>query len=394
MSFLAPLALIATAIIGPIILAMYLLKLRREERTVSSTFLWGRMVRDVEANAPWQKLRRNWLLLLQLLILLLLALALARPFFMTAGIAGRNLILIIDRSASMGATDVSSNRLQAARDEAIRLIDQLPDQGRATVIAAGGSMAVPASATSNRRELRSAIEQIELHYASGSDLTQPLMLASALAAREDDSEIVLISDGNVSIPSDLTVPTDVRYFPIGRSDNNMAISAMALQPIAGGQNLFVQVSQYGSDTVTRRVDIALDDTLFNAYNVTLEPGQSQSIVVEVPAQVAVAQARLADGDDFPLDDRAWAVSRLGEATNVRLVSPGNRFLETALDLMPGVNTMLVPETTTAFAETVAQVPVTILDGVVPPELPPGNLSLLRRHRAPTSFRSPARSTFR
>ena len=66
MSFLAPLALISALVIGPIIVAMYILKLRREEHTVSSTFLWQRMVRDVEANAPWQKLRRNLLLLLQL----------------------------------------------------------------------------------------------------------------------------------------------------------------------------------------------------------------------------------------------------------------------------------------------------------------------------------------
>ncbi|MBC8076742.1 MAG: BatA domain-containing protein, partial [Chloroflexales bacterium] len=37
MAFLTPLALLAAAVIGPIIVAMYLLKLRREERTVSST---------------------------------------------------------------------------------------------------------------------------------------------------------------------------------------------------------------------------------------------------------------------------------------------------------------------------------------------------------------------
>src|SRR5919206_2131346 len=114
MSFLAPLALVSALIVGPIIIAMYLLKLRREERTVSSTFLWQRMVRDVEANAPWQKLRRNLLLLLQLLLLLALILALARPYFLTTGIAGRNLIVIVDRSASMGATDVQPTRLDAA----------------------------------------------------------------------------------------------------------------------------------------------------------------------------------------------------------------------------------------------------------------------------------------
>ena len=92
MSFLTPLALIGALVLGPIIVAMYLLKLRREERRVSSTFLWQRVVRDVEANAPWQKLRRNLLLLLQLLLLLLLVLALALPFFLTNGIAGKNLI--------------------------------------------------------------------------------------------------------------------------------------------------------------------------------------------------------------------------------------------------------------------------------------------------------------
>src|SRR5262245_48968835 len=133
MAFLTPLALISALIVGPIIVAMYLLKLRREERRVSSTFLWKRVVRDVEANAPWQKLRRNILLLLQLLLLLLLALALARPFFRTTGIAGRNLIVIVDRSASMAATDVQPSRLDAAKQQAVRLIDQLPDGGRATI---------------------------------------------------------------------------------------------------------------------------------------------------------------------------------------------------------------------------------------------------------------------
>jgi len=390
MSFLAPLALISALIIGPIIVAMYLLKLRREDRRVSSTFLWQRIVRDVEANAPWQKLRRNLLLLLQLLLLLLLALALARPFFRTAGIAGRNLIVIVDRSASMQATDVAPSRLEAAKKEAIDLIDQLPDGGRATVIAAGGQMEVPVAATTDRRQLRDAIDGISARNGGGSDLAQALTLAAALSSREADSEVAIISDGNVSFPPEIKMPATVRYFPIGQRRENVAISAVALQPSAAGQTLFAQATNYGPSAATRRLDIYLDDMLFNAYNLTLDPdpNHGQSIVVEVPAQVRKAEARLVDEsntDALPADDRGYAVGIAGEGTNVRLVSPGNRFLETALRLLPSVKTTLVPTSTATFTETAAQVPLTILDAVVPATLPPGNLFFIAPTRSTDYF---------
>jgi len=388
MSFLAPFALLSALIIGPIIVAMYLLKLRREDRRVSSTFLWQRIVRDVEANAPWQKLRRNLLLLLQLLLLALLALALARPFFRTAGIAGRNLILIIDRSASMQATDVAPSRLEAAKRQAIDLIDQLPDGGRATVIAAGGQMEVPVAATTDRRQLRDAIDGISTRNGGGSDLAQALTLAAALSSREADSEVAIISDGNVTFPPEIKMPATVRYFPIGQRRENVAISAVALQPSAAGQTLFAQATNYGPSAATRRMDIYLDDTLFNAYNLTLDPTREQSIVAEVPAQVRKAEARLVDEtntDALPADDRGYAVSTAGEGTNVRLISPGNRFLETALGLLPSVKTTLVPTSTATFTETAAQVPLTILDAVVPATLPPGNLFFIAPTRSTDYF---------
>ena len=62
MPFLAPLAL-AGLLFLPVVLAMYLLELRRDEAVVPSTMLWQKLVADVEANAPWQKLRRSLLLL-------------------------------------------------------------------------------------------------------------------------------------------------------------------------------------------------------------------------------------------------------------------------------------------------------------------------------------------
>ncbi|MDQ3701318.1 MAG: BatA domain-containing protein, partial [Chloroflexota bacterium] len=105
MTLLAPLALLGLVFV-PLIVAFYLLRLRRHERTVSSTFLWQALVRDVEANAPWQRLRRSLLLLLQLLVVVALVLVVARPSGERAAGLARDLVLVVDASASMAATDV------------------------------------------------------------------------------------------------------------------------------------------------------------------------------------------------------------------------------------------------------------------------------------------------
>ena len=49
MPFLAPLALLGLAFL-PLIVLFYLLKLRRDERRVSSTYLWRQLVQDVHAD--------------------------------------------------------------------------------------------------------------------------------------------------------------------------------------------------------------------------------------------------------------------------------------------------------------------------------------------------------
>lgn len=386
MNFIAPLAFALAALI-PVIIAMYLLKLRREERTVSSTFLWQRMVRDVEANAPWQKLRRNLLLLLQLLLLIALMFGLARPYLLTTGIAGRNLVLIIDRSASMASTDVGGGtRLDAAKQEALRLIDQLPDGGRATVIAVGGQMEVPVSASTDRRELRNAVTDLTIRNGGGSDLTQALALAGALAAREFDSEVAIISDGQVTTPPEAKLPVPVQFFPIGSRGDNTAISALVLQAAPGGQRLFVQATNYGTAPVQRRMIVEIDQgqglELFNAYDVTVDPGQERSVVADVPNTVRQARARLEGNDALPLDDTAWATSAGTDKATVRIVTDGNRFLDAAFKLLPGLQVTNVPTTTTTFTDTAA---LTVLDGVVPDPLPPGNLLFIGPLRSTELF---------
>jgi len=345
MSFLIPTAFILTALI-PIIIAFYFLKLRREEQWVSSVYLWRRAIRDVEANAPWQRLRRNLLLFLQIAFLLALILALARPFHWVQGAAGQNVILILDTSASMAATDVSPSRLETAKTRALELIEGLPDGARVTVIAAGNEAQVLISAAQDRSELRAAIHSAAVRNV-GSDLTAALTLAAAIAARQPDTEIIILSDGAVTLPQ-TAMPARVSFIPIGAGDNNQAIGTLSLREEAGSQVLsaFIQVVNYGRETVQRRLDLLADGAAINAYELELKPGAVKAVVVEdLPATAQVIEARLAGSDALPPDDHAWTVRRQNQTTNVTLVSPGNLFLETGLGLLPGLQlTTVKPET--------------------------------------------------
>src|SRR5216117_108043 len=117
MSFLAPAAVVFAAAL-PVVIVFYLLKRKRVVRLVSSTVLWQRFLADSQASAPFQKLRHNWLLILQLLLLALVVLALMRPFLAGHARESRLRVVILDGSASMQATDEKPSRFEKARAEA------------------------------------------------------------------------------------------------------------------------------------------------------------------------------------------------------------------------------------------------------------------------------------
>lgn len=358
---------------------LYLLKLKRIEQPVSSTYLWQRMVRDIEANSPWQRLRRNLLLFLQLLFLLLLIFALARPFNWQSGLSAQSAILILDASASMGAADVAPNRLQAAKQQAHRLVDDLPASARLTVIAAGEKVTVVVASSLDRRQAHQAIDQIQLE-AGGSNLAVALQLSSAIASRQPDAQVILLSDGRADLPDRLNLPGNLVFYPIGLRGENQAISLLKLQPDPGGASLtaFVQVTHYGATPVQRRLNIYLDNTLQQSFDLSLQPAEQRAVVIaDLPSTVSLVEARLSPAeapfiDDLPSDDQAYAPWRQTAPRQVTLVSQGNRFLETALSLQPGIQ---LTQVSPSSALSLPAANLTIFDNAQPlsPSLPQGAL---------------------
>ena len=129
MSWLTPIfGGVVLAVAVPVLLALYFLRLRRTSRPIPSTMLWKRAVEDLRANTPFQRLRFNLLLLLQLLLLSLLGLSLMQPRIDAGATRGGRTVLLIDRSASMSVRygdDDDRTRLDVARDAAIERIEAL-----------------------------------------------------------------------------------------------------------------------------------------------------------------------------------------------------------------------------------------------------------------------------
>src|SRR5437763_14976492 len=118
----------------PILIVFYLLKRKRVARIVPSTLLWQKFLAETQASAPFQKLRHNWLLILQILLLLLAVLALTRPYFSGKSEGGRTLVVILDASASMQATDETPSRFEKGRADALRLLDSMHDNDLMVVL--------------------------------------------------------------------------------------------------------------------------------------------------------------------------------------------------------------------------------------------------------------------
>ena len=346
MSFLAPAALASLAIAIPILL-LYMLRLRRREVLISSTFLWRQVVQDTEANTPWQRLRRNLLLFLQLLILLLLALALARPFITVPTISAGKIALLVDASASMTATDIAGGtRFAAALAEARQIVDSMNPQDIISLIRVADVPEPLTSYTADKNALRRALEGMTAGHGAA-DWDTALTLAAAGAAGAENFSIVMISDGGVGdvagLPANIPRPI---YLPVGESANNIGITALATRALAGGApQLFAQVTNYGDAPADISLVIRLDEVLRLSRSGTIPPRSQLPIPFDEPITEpfeTLSAALTFDSeveDFFELDNRAWTVQHEAKTRRVFYVSPSeNLFLEQALRSLPGVQT--------------------------------------------------------
>jgi hypothetical protein len=286
------------------------------------------------------------LLLLQLLLVVILALLAARPFLERPAGLARDVVLVIDTSASMAATDVLPNRLEAAKSAAIAALRDLPTGGKVSVIAADRSARIVVNETTDLGRVRQALDGIEATSAHG-DLGDALELAGKLAARSGDAQVLVATDGALATPAKTTVPARITVLPVGRERKNQAIVAMAVRtaPSAVTRSVFVSVANLDLERAGRRLEVWGDGALIEVRDLLLDAQARSDVVIDdVPRDVGTLEVRLVGPDplvttapdQLAVDDRAWAVIPSDRTRLILVVGPGDPYLETALSYLPNV----------------------------------------------------------
>lgn len=144
----------------PLLVALYLWLLRRKKKLA---LRYASLSIVKEAMGPSQSIRRHVPPALFLLSLLAMLLAAARPVAtVTLPTNRQTIMLAMDVSGSMRATDVQPSRMVAAQNAAKSFLTELPRHVKVGIVAFAGSAQVAQQPTINREDLVTAIDQFQL----------------------------------------------------------------------------------------------------------------------------------------------------------------------------------------------------------------------------------------
>ncbi|MDG1898440.1 MAG: VWA domain-containing protein [Phycisphaerales bacterium] len=392
----------------PLLLLLYFLKLRRSTQVVSSTLLWLSSTEDLRANAPFQRLRRNVLLLLQLLALIMLVLAVMQPRIEGAGGRGGRTILLVDRSASMQARDVDGGtRLEAAVDAASAEIDRLHagglfggDEEETMIIAFAETAEIVQPFTGSRQQLQDALAEIEPSHGR-SHIEDALNLARVYSTNPNPdlvdrpiaeaASLVLFSDGRIQDLDGLVLRGESLVFQRVGTDrfDNVSVAHVAaerpydrpafVEVFAGLANwntseVTVDV-QLSVDGIGRRVEeVELAAAVRDIASGRLEPGRRN--LTFTPFQQdrdAVIEVAVLREDSLAEDDAAAMVVPPPRQLRVGLITPERRLVRRIMEGLSlqrlEVMTPEVYESRIDSAE-LGDLDVLIFDAVAPAAMPP------------------------
>lgn len=294
------------------LIILYFLKLKRPRMEIPSLVLWQSVVNDQRVNSPFQRFRRNLLLLLQLLMLCLLVLALMQPFLRADAETADYLPIVIDCSASMSATDEATGRtrLELVKDIVQEQIDNLSGDQRIALFSFSQSGRRLTEFTNDRRILSRALASLEPSHLPG-QLDDVLRMAAAYTRTFVIERVIVLTDGNLPESVDFELPFSLDVQRVDAGGPNVGITEMsARRSGAEDWEVFVRAAGSTPDLRGARLQIFENGRPVSGSDELLEVAadESQRIVFPVVTdQELLIEARLepVGFDSLETDNAVW-----------------------------------------------------------------------------------------
>jgi Ca-activated chloride channel homolog len=341
--------LTAFAVAGGGVVLLYILKLKRRPVAVPFSRLWQQILRDKQATSLFSQLKRLLSLLLQLLLLGLILLAMGDPRTAVNLREGRNIVVLVDASASMQATDVSPSRLEAGKKKLQDVVRGLGASDRMLVAEMGASTTPLSTLTNDVVELERALEAVRPADLRA-DFPRALRFAQDTLRGLPSPEIIVVSDGALGEARDGLGAIDLgetqlSFVPVGEPGaKNVAITAFSVRRYPLDKSRYeamIELSNLGADEVAVELRIFGDGLLNDTSRLRLKGAERTTRFLpslsgasrQLRAELSLVDAndeRLVTDDALPADNVAYALMPERRRARVQVVSPGNLYLDAAL----------------------------------------------------------------
>lgn len=318
----------------PLIVLMYILKQKFEERQIGSIYLWQQVLKDIEVNTPWQKLKKNLLLFLQLLAVLLLVFALSDPYLYGSGRMHSNLVIVIDNTGSMNASYENNTRLTRAKQLAEELINRSGTKTNITLLTVDRSPRVEIGNTADKGEVISKLFAIKPSNSQG-NINDSVSLVRAMVKQYEGNgsyKAVFYTDSQVNT-GDLNAETVYLVSEL----QNASLDYISYSEDGGKLTVLVRATNRSNTLLTREVSLYGNDKLLDIKNVELPAGETANIYFEgISASTSYIWAEYTEKDGLVEDNQAYCVVKAAKPGRALLISGGNVFLERALSGIQGL----------------------------------------------------------
>jgi hypothetical protein len=386
MSFLTPALLAGLVAVGIPILVHLVLRERKRVMAFPSLMFMRKI--------PYQSVRRrairHWpLLLLRVLAFAIVVLAFARPFVpgarlrAAAGGGGRDLVILLDRSASMGYGDHWARARQAVG----RAVQALGPGDRAALVFFDTEPDVAVRSSVERDSLRAALEAAR-PTAAATRFVPALRAAAGMLESSNlpRREVLLVSDFQKSgwdRSQEVRFPTDVTLTPVSVAEPNPAnagVVGLAFNRDHAGTRERVAVSarianRGASAVADREVTLEVDGRRVDARRVSVEPHGLATVTFDpFPLLSSRTRVTVALADDALVADDAFsAVVALGGRMKVLVIENAHGAPEASLYLTralavsdtPGFEVQVTRADRVTPAE-IDQAAVVVLNDTAPP----------------------------